>query len=134
METTAATEFIMAFVVPQKRERYAGFLQSPKRRLRFLRELYHFSDFDPESILPISGACDTAEGLLSELRKRGAPATCQIISVRPDLDGAMKKLSETIHEVFAVAEGTIVICIPGRLAYYEGEAPKNRFILARSGR
>jgi hypothetical protein len=29
------------------------------------------------------------------------------------------------------SEGTNVCCVPGRLAFYEGEAPKNRFILRR---
>ena len=33
--------------------------------------------------------------------------------------------------IFAFLDGTIISCVPGRLAYFEGEAPKNRFILQR---
>ena len=50
------TEFIKTFVVKQKQERYFFFVQSPKRRPRFLRELYHFSDFNPAYVVPLSGA------------------------------------------------------------------------------
>ena len=51
------------------------------------------------------------------------------MSVRDELDGVTKPLSDVIREVFAFVEGTLVCCVPGELAYYEGEAPKNRFIL-----
>ena len=29
--------------------------------------------------------------------------------------------------------GMLLSCIPGRLGYFEGESPKDRFILARDG-
>lgn len=56
---------------------------------------------------------------------------CYLVSVRSDLDQQTRDLDEAIREVYAFAEGTIVCCVPGVLAYYEGEAPKNRFILHR---
>ncbi|HYQ59816.1 MAG TPA: hypothetical protein VEP29_02100, partial [Desulfatiglandales bacterium] len=83
MNISAEMEFIKTFVVKQKQERYAYLMQSPKRRGRFLRELFHFRDFDPAYEVLESGADD----LLMELRKRGAPVNCLIVSVRPDLDG-----------------------------------------------
>jgi hypothetical protein len=129
MNVKAETEFVEAFVVPQKRERYVEFLQSPKRRSKLLAELYHFTDFNPAYLVPLAGSIDSADGVISELRKRGAPANCQVISTQPELDGTAASLSDVIHKVFAFAEGTIVICGPGKLGYYEGEAPKNRFIL-----
>jgi hypothetical protein len=83
---------INGFIVPSKRERYAGFVGSSKARRKFIRTLYHFSDFDP---------------------------------------GTTSSLSDAIDRVFAFVDGTIISCVAGRLAYYEGEAPKNRFILHR---
>jgi hypothetical protein len=131
MITSREVQLIRSFVVPSKRERYADFLSSPKRREKFLRELYHFADFDAGTIVELRGPNDSADGLIADLRRRGAPAECYLISVRSELDGQTRNLDQAIREVFAFAEGTIVCCVPGRLAYYEGEAPKNRFILHR---
>jgi hypothetical protein len=126
--------FVDAFVVPSKRERYASFLASRKQRPKFLRELYHFADFDPACLVAVSGSADSADGLLAELRRRGAPPDCRLISARRDLDGTTRPLEEAVRAVHGVAEGTIVLCVPGELAYYEGEAPNNRFILDRRAR
>ena len=48
-----------------------------------------------------------------------------------DFDGTIRSLADVIRQVFAFVEGTLICCVPGKLAYYEGEAPKNRFILSR---
>jgi hypothetical protein len=122
---------IAAFVVQRKRERYCGFLDSPKRRPKFLCELYHFRDFDPACLVPLSGPNDSAAGLIADLRRRGAAKDCYVISVVHDLDGVTAPLEQIVPRVFALAEGTLLLCIPGRLAYYEGEAPNNRYILER---
>jgi hypothetical protein len=118
------------FIVPGKRERYVEFLNSPKARSKFLEKLYHFSDFDSKYIVELSGASNSTDGLIAELRRRGATDECYVISVMKELDGVTRPLEAIIREVFgSVYEGTIVCCVPGKLAYYEGEAPKNRFIL-----
>jgi hypothetical protein len=124
-------QLIQAFVAHAKRERYAGFLGSPKRRDKFLRELHHFRDFVPGYLVEVKGQIDSSAGLLAELRRRGAPDECHIVSAQRRLDGATRPLAEAISEIFGRVEGTLVCCIPGTLAYYEGEAPKNRFILDR---
>ena len=72
MNDAVETEFVEAFIIPEKRERYVAFLRSPKRRAKFLRELHHFGDFDPVCVVPLVGASDSTDGLLSELRRRGA--------------------------------------------------------------
>ena len=133
MNDGVETEFVQAFIIPEKRERYIAFLRSPKRRTKFLRELHHFRDFDSMCVVPLVGANDSSDGLLSELRRRGATDDCHVISVRSDLDGATKPLADVVRLVFAAVEGTIILCLPGKLAYYEGEAPRNRFILDRRG-
>jgi hypothetical protein len=127
-------ELVNTFVLPEKRERYIGFLSSEKRRKEFLNELYHFRDFDPTCEVPLSGPADSAEGLLADLRRRGAGDACYVISVNRELDGITRPLAAVISEVFALVEGTIVSCVPACLAYYEGEAPKNRCILDGRGR
>lgn len=126
------SEIVTGFVVWSKRERYAGFLGSAKARRKFIDALYHFNDFDPAVIVELPARLETREGVLKELQRRGAGHSCYIISADAELDRTTIELSEAVHRVFALAEGTIISCIPGRLAYYEGEAPKNRFILHRT--
>jgi hypothetical protein len=121
-------QLIETFVVPSKRERYEGFLRSAKNRKKFLDELYHFRDFIPDCVVELSGRDGTATGVIAELRRRGASGECYLISADAKLDGATRSLRDAIWEA---SEGTLVCCVPGRLAYYEGEAPKNSFILHR---
>ena len=124
-------QIVNAFVLPAKRERYVDFVRSAKRRPKFLRELYHFQDFDPACIVPITDRTDSASGLIRELRLLGAVADCYVVSNLRELDGTNMPLDDTIERVFALVEGTIVCCVPGQLAYFEGEGRKNRFILHR---
>ena len=131
MDLEREIDILDTFVLPRRRERFVGFLRAPRRRRDFLSELYHFSDFDPACIVPLAGACDSAPGLVAELLRRGAPRTCYVVSVDARLDGITADLAGVIDRVFAKVDGTLVSCVPGRLAYYEGEAPDNRFILER---
>jgi hypothetical protein len=124
-------QIVNSFIVAAKRERYVEFLKSMKGRSKFLHKLYHFSDFEPDCVVELTRASDSAEGLIAELRRRGAADQCYVVSVVKELDRVIAPLEKIIREVFAsvVHEGTIVCCVPGRLAYYEGEAPHTRFIL-----
>jgi hypothetical protein len=116
---------VETFVVRAKRERYSGFLRSPKLRPKFLRELYHFRDFDPATMIEFGSV---GRLLLGELQRRGATGDCYLISIDADLDGRTMALPEALMKI---PEGTLVCCVPGKLAYYAGEEPKNSFILQR---
>jgi len=120
-------QIVNTFIVAAKRERYLEFLNSMKGRSKFLQKLYHFPDFDPGCVVELTRATNFADGLIAELRRRGATDQCYVISVLKELDGVIAPLEEIIREVFASAvhEGTIVCSAPGRLAYYEGEPPHN---------
>src|SRR5688572_25266392 len=98
---------VNGFVLSAKRERYVDLVRSPKRRPKFLRELYHFQDFDPACMVPITDRTDSASGLTRELRLLGAIDDCYVVSNLSELDGANKPLAETIERVFALVEGTI---------------------------
>ena len=126
------TELIRAFVVRRKQARYISLLDSQKGRQKFLRELDHFHDFEPAYVIPIRGGRDSVDELVDELKRRGAQNECYVISVNPELDGTTRPLREVIASVHGRIEGTLISCSPGRLGYYEGEAPKNRVILQRT--
>ena len=40
-------------------------------------------------------------------------------------------LAEALGEVHAMLRGTLISCIAGQLAYYEGEDPHERYVLHR---
>lgn len=123
--------FVNAFVVRDKRERYRGFLAG-KRRSKVLDSLYHWDDYYSGRVVAIPPACQTRADILSKLSELGAPALCYAISNDRDLDARKMSLEEALRDVVGNGEhGTILSCIPGRLAYYEGQDPENRFILHR---
>ncbi len=119
------------FFVPTKRERYEEMISKPKKRQKFLDELDHFKSLDPRHIVPIPASQHSPEGIASILSKKGAPGCCWITSSDRDIDGKYKSLLESLREVVGRQMGTFLTCIPGRLAYFEGEEMRDHCILER---
>jgi len=44
---------VNAFIDPRKRERYLGFVTTPKKRDKFLRELGHFKHLNPKYVVDL---------------------------------------------------------------------------------
>ena len=128
--TANELQVIKSFISEKKRDRYSEFVASAKKREKFLRELYHFGDFDPDVIVRLSGRTEKIEEILRELRALGANEKCYVISTNKELDRTTLPLTDALQRVFAHIEGTIISCGP-TVAYYEGEAPNNRYILHR---
>jgi hypothetical protein len=61
----------------------------------------------------------------------GAGDTCHVISESPAIDGSRLPLPEALGVVVGFGLGTLLSCVPGKLAYFEGEGPSDRCILAR---
>lgn len=57
----------------------------------------------------------------------GAPETCHVIGER---DGEDMNLLTTLEQLVGYGTGTVLSCIPGKLAYFEGEI-RERFLLVR---
>lgn len=125
-------DFARAFIVSHKRRRVQELLASKKRRKDFLQSLCHFSDFDPQCVENLPPPSQTSEGILSWLRSKGAPDTCYVVSANANLDGRSMLLGDALDAVVGRVPGTVVSCVPGRLAFYEGEASGGRYILTRS--
>ena len=122
---------VAAFVSPPKQDRYMGFLRSGKTRKKLLSRLPHFSDFDPRVVCSIRPAQQHAEWILGELLGHGAGHACYAISSSREFDQVEGSLKELLEEVVGFEPGTIISCVPGRLAYFEGEANGDRCILKR---
>jgi hypothetical protein len=70
--------------------------------------------------------------ILLLLRKRGAPGECIFLAEDAALDGRRLPLDEAVAAVVGRGMGAFISCVPGRLAYFEGEDPSERCILERA--
>lgn len=121
--------FIDSFVVPAKRARYTEFLPVAKRRQEILHRFNHFFDFVPN--LAEQTPRSSPEELTALLRKHGAPAVVYVIGGQI-LDGHESPLAEAVGKVFCDGWGTVISCLPGKLALYFQEFPDgNVFLLTK---
>jgi hypothetical protein len=120
---------IAAFVKRSKRDRYREILSNPRLRHKFTSQLAHFTDFDPSYRLSIPSDKLFIDSIDAELRRRRCPNIVFAISEDPRLDQKELPLLEALTQVVGRGTGTVLSCIPGRLAFVETE--DERFILER---
>ena len=126
------TALVRAFISGNRQPRYLDRLKSVKGRRPFLEDrLYHMGDLDERYATRIQPGEQNVEQIYKLLTDRGAPESCHVISTNRDLDGKQFDLLDALQRTFASFEGTLISCIPGLLAYYEGEDMKTRYILER---
>jgi len=122
---------ISTFVSGIKRKHLIQVLANPKRRHRATAILAHFSDFDPSAVVSLGSEVHTPAAIEGALHGRGAGDSCYVISANSAIDGKHLPLKLALEKVVGQGLGTLLSCIPGELAYYEGESPADRCILAR---
>ena len=120
--------FVTSFVNSIRRGRFLGFLQSNRRR-DLCKSLHHFHDFDARYLRTIPTNL-TASHILELLKEKGAPERCVVISEDPHLDREMA-LADALQLVVGSEFGTVLSCLPGRLAFYQGEDLGRRYLLHR---
>jgi len=120
---------IAAFVKRSKRDRYREILSNPRLRHKFTNQLAHFTDFDPKYRLPIPSNKLFVNNIALELQRRHSPKIVFAISEDPALDQKEVPLVEALKQIVGQGMGTVLSCIPGRLAFVETE--DERFILER---
>jgi hypothetical protein len=133
MDAEVEELLVRAFIVPAKRAQYVSRLGLPKARQKFINShFFHMHDLDTRFAERIAPRDQNAAAIYAMLRKRGAPETCYVMSGSSDLDGEVADLRDALVRVVDEGhDGTFVSCIPGRLAYFDGEEPGERYILAR---
>lgn len=144
MSTVSQTDHeqatVKAFVVSGRQERFLSFLSSQKNRRKFTRELAHFRWFDQTFATTLQWKVDTRltlserhaqgiENVCRLLRSKGAGKNCWAISEDQAVDGQELQLEAALEQVVGRGMGTILSCIAGKLAYFEGE--DESLILAR---
>jgi hypothetical protein len=122
--------FVESFIVKPRRERALELLASSKNRHKFTRKFdHHGRDYIvPECIRSIEPRHQHPPDIAATLREMGAPDTCHVIGGK--WDGEDMELLIALKEIVGYGTGTVLSCIPGKLAYFEGEI-RERFLLVR---
>lgn len=106
----------------------------PARRRKLIAELLAGVDsFDPRCVRPVPSGLQGTGDIELLLRSRGAPSTCHVMSENGALDGRKLPLAEALAEIVGWGASSLLSCRPGRLAYFEGEEPGERYLLERGG-
>jgi hypothetical protein len=133
MQSNAATQneelFIETFVDKGQKKRIKTLLKSKKGRKKFRDTLAHSIRFNPKFIKEIPKNKQTIENIIKLLSEKNTSGECSLISEHTSFDGKEMALEEAINNVVGSGIATIILCIPSKLAYYEGEGFNNRFIL-----
>jgi len=122
--------FVESFIVKRRRERAFAFLASSKNRSKLTSKFdHHGRDYIvSECIHPILPRYQRPSEIAKILRGMGAPETCHVIG--GERDGEDIDLLDALEEIVGYGTGTVLSCIPGKLAYFEGEI-REQFLLLR---
>lgn len=133
-DTEEEIAFVEAFIIPAKRERYKLLLANRKRRSEILDRLNHVLDLIPALATRVESNRLGIEGIENLLVQHGADTKepVYILSDVRELDGLRLPLRDALNKVFQHDFGSVVCCLPGKLAYYKPESPANGSILERS--
>ena len=123
--------FARSFIVPQKRDRYLSLLGSPKGRLKLAHGLNHCADLDMRYANLVPAGQQSVEAIEKILKQKGAPSLCHVMSSNPATDGEEMPLHKALAETVGETMGTLISCVPGKLAYFEFEDAGERYILER---
>lgn len=120
-----------AFALSNKTRCYAELLSDKRGRKRLLSSLNHFHDLDPRYCPKVESSQQAPAGILRILEYMGAPPICHVISSNTDLDRREMLLSDALDNIVGQGYGTFLSCIPGELAYFEGEEKNERYVCRR---
>lgn len=123
--------FATAFIVPVKRDRYLSLLASPKGKLKLTHGFNHCGDLDMRYAKTVPVAQQHVDAIKEILEEKGAPTLCYVMSANPEINGQEMLLHKALKETVGQTMGTLISCIPGKLAYFEFEDVGERYILER---
>ena len=121
---------IRAFFPRDLRRRFLELLAKPKSRRKMLNQFAHFHDLDPRFAHRIPPTDQTVDKIYRLLKQKGASDRCHVMD-ESVLDGQEVNLREALDALVGRSFGNFVSCIPGKLVYFEGEEPNERYILER---
>jgi hypothetical protein len=126
-------KLIKSFLLPERQSRYLSLLSASnhKNRLKLRSYLAHCQDIDMRFAFRIPSEKQKIDDIYMCLKEKGAPDTCHVLSENVQIDNLELPLKKALEETIGMGMGTFLSCIPGKLAYYEGEEPGERYICER---
>ncbi|MDO9026356.1 MAG: hypothetical protein Q7U87_00590 [bacterium] len=122
--------FVTAFIVKDKKQRYLELFKTTKGRIKVNKCLAHNPDIDNRYMFKVPNSEQTPDKIFKLLKSKNAPEYCHVISEDTTIDNMDLLLKDALFLILGKGSGTIISCIPGKLAYYEGEDPQERYILS----
>ncbi|MDH3359854.1 MAG: hypothetical protein OEL55_03200 [Desulfobulbaceae bacterium] len=119
---------IKTFFQRNRQERYLSSSPNSKQRTKWLQKLNHTPGLNENYIQKTNRKTD----IYQELKAKGAPGECFVISCSEELNLKTLPLTEALMQTEQLGWGTIISCIPGQLAYYHGELGEGKAILEKS--
>jgi hypothetical protein len=120
-----------AFLTPAQARKFLALQKVKRGRDKILRYFPHNLYFIEEYCVYLESNQQSSWDIARNLRSRGAGELCYAMSEAPEWDGRMMPLERTLGSVVGFGYGTLLSCIRGRLAFYEGEGPSDRHLLVR---
>lgn len=114
-------EFINIFIEKEKRERIMSLIKSEKTRKKFRQLLAHNIYLVKSNSYPLNANMAMKEDIYLELKKYGAPDNCWIMCEDSYYDHKEMKLENALNSLLDTGLGFIISCIPGKIAFYQGE-------------
>jgi hypothetical protein len=123
-------EFVRSFIQKERRERCSFLLSDPSRRREFTAKLAHFNWLDERFATSVPGSmAHTSVDLVSLLKQSGAGPIVWVISEDRSIDGRALPLQEAMDSIWGRLMGSVLSCVPGKLAFYRGEEMKSELLL-----
>ena len=119
---------IKTFIIRDRQERYTNLISTKKGRIKFRQYIAHFKDLNYTYCTPLSFIQSDSQ-LFDLLKADGAPDLCYVISENSKYDMRCSSLVNLTQELFNSGISYFLSCVPGKLAYYEGEGFDQRFLL-----
>jgi hypothetical protein len=120
-----------AFVSEERLQRILTLLSTQRGRIKLRSLLAHCGCLDGRHVVPIPADRQDAGSIGALLRSLGAGESCHLLAEAQAMDGRTMPLDDALQTLVGHGAAAVVICIPGRLAYLEGEEPGDRYVLER---
>lgn len=131
MSNQHEVEFVRSFIISEKQERYLSLLKNKKGRLKIRFGFNHRNDLNPTYATLIPKNLQSVDSVERLLKKKGASNDCYVLSSNSNTNEEFMALDNALEETLGKGMGTLISCIPGKLAYFELEDINEKYILER---
>lgn len=123
------TFLIENFIDPDKIDRYKMLLGNPKKRRDAIQKLIGKPDLRRKLMIHVPPKDQNPTAIYKALKAKGAEEKCYALSENRSLDQRVMSLEDALLNTIGFGKGTLLYCFPKKLAYFEAEAPNERYIL-----